>query len=266
MLELTRLQRSFWSALTHAEDGPAAPSTSSSRADLTRWIRGDARAAASDRLALYASMYFHRLLDALAADFPRLAAVLGARTFGALAARYLAVHPSLQPSLRHLGRALPQFLRAAPGDSLPWHADLAALEWARLDVHDRRDELVLTLDRFREAASRGFAGLRLAAIAAHERVVIDYDVRAAWRAAEAVDTPRRGPGVIVVWRRPDHTVHHRLVSGREAQWIADLAHGLDFATLCATLGRDCSAVEAAQRAVELVGAWTADGLLAESLV
>jgi hypothetical protein len=207
-------------------------------------------------------MYFHRLLDALGADFPRLAAVLGARDFHALAAAYLAAHPSCEPSLRHLGRALPRFLRAAPAGA-PWHADLAALEWARLDVHDRQDEPVLTSTSLREAALRGFAGLRLQAIAAHARIAVTHDVTEAWRRSEGeqVAAPQRDPGMIVVWRRPDGSVHHRLVPSSEGPLLAALEAGLDFAALCARLGDGCSDEAAARRAIALVGAWTADGLL-----
>jgi hypothetical protein len=258
MPDLRTLQRSFWSALT----APEASAHDHHR--LRSVIRGDARGSARGRLQVYASMYLSRLLENLASDYPRLAAVLGPRDFDRLVTAYLHAHPSRDPSVRHLGHALPLFLRTHARNR-PWLADLAALEWARLSVFDRADQPVLTQTALCDAASRGFAGLRLQAIAAHARVAVAHDVTELWRqpdqGAERSAVPRANC-TLLVWRQPDGLVHHRLVPDDEAGLLVALARGLDFAALCERMCEGESEEHAARRALALVCAWTAAGLLA----
>ena len=71
MSELRMLQQSFWARLTAGEADDVADD--GRYAWLEGKVRGDSRTSAQERLALYASMYFCRLRDNLAADFPRLA-------------------------------------------------------------------------------------------------------------------------------------------------------------------------------------------------
>ena len=262
MSDLRSLQRAFWSALTAPRGAESALAEGAQDAWLEGMVQGDARASARGRLDVYANMYFHRLHDNLALDFPRLAAVLGARGFHRLITAYLGAHPSSDPSVRHLGRALPSFLRERRDESAPWLADLAALEWARLDVFDRVDESVLTFEDLRDAASGGFSGLHLRAIAALTQVGVEYDVTTLWRQAEVeVVAPRRAKGLLLVWRQPDDAVHHRLVDPMEAELVAEVVRGIDFSALCAQLSVGRTDEGAAQQALALVAAWTAAGLL-----
>src|SRR5207244_2774521 len=84
--------------------------------------------APAERVHVYAGMYFWRLVDALREDFPKLATVLGDGGFADLVRGYIRAHPSTAPSIRHLGRALPDFLAGYPPASL---AALARLAWTR---------------------------------------------------------------------------------------------------------------------------------------
>ena len=106
------------------------------------------------RLDVYADMYFYRLRDCLAEDFPKLAELVGEARFHNLVTDYLLRHPSSHPSLRELGRRLPAFLADhAIAAEFPVAADLARLEWARVDVFDERD--VADAIPKAEAAKRG---------------------------------------------------------------------------------------------------------------
>src|SRR5689334_17129302 len=87
-------------------------------------IRSDGRLSAAERVRIYARMYFLRLRDALADDYPALRRALGDEAFDALAQRYVTSHPSDRPSLRALGRHLPGFLHA-DANAPRWHAELA---------------------------------------------------------------------------------------------------------------------------------------------
>ena len=79
----------------------------------------------TERVGIYQTMYFWRLLEVLREDFPKLATALG-DDFESLARDYLAAHPSEHPSVRHVGDRLPGFVAThALVRARPWLADLA---------------------------------------------------------------------------------------------------------------------------------------------
>src|SRR5689334_13525809 len=134
MPNLAQTQELFWRLIRAPEGVEAAVAELGARAELPlgleAWIQGDERLGAVARLDVYANMYFCRLLECLAEDFPALHAMIGHESFHRLAADYLAAHPSRSPSLRVLGRALADFLdHHALSDAWPFAADLARFEW-----------------------------------------------------------------------------------------------------------------------------------------
>jgi hypothetical protein len=213
-------------------------------------------------------MYFFRILDVLRGDYPKVLAVVGEDAFHNLATDYLQAHPSRHPSLRFAGAALPGFVaRHALGAQRPWLGELAALEWARVDVFDRADQPTLTRAAVAAVPPDGFAEIRLAPIAACEVVPATHSVEQTWRAAEderAPQAPGRAPEghALLVWRR-GVTVHHRPVGARERKALALLRGGTTFGALGAALAQDAASdQEAAAQAVQLLGAWLAEELLA----
>ena len=95
---------------------------------------------AADRLDIYANMYFYRLLDTLKEDYPSVRAAVGDDRFHNLVTDYLLQYPSSHPSLRYLGEHLQRFLsRYALGREYPYLADLARLEWDRVEMFDAAD-------------------------------------------------------------------------------------------------------------------------------
>jgi hypothetical protein len=266
---LAELQRRFFELVTGRE-GVARELAARGlpEAHVADIVAGDARASAVERLDVYANMYFFRILDVLHADYPKLRAVLGDDAFHNLATEYLAAKPSRHPSLRFVGAALPAFLAAhASGRERPWLAELAALEWARVDVFDREDEPPLTRETVAATPPDAFPELRLATLAALELVPAAWTVEATWRALEgggdAAEPARAAPGhALVVWRR-GVTVHHRAADAREAAALALVRGGATFGALCTALGETAaSEEEAAGLAVQLLGTWLADELLA----
>ena len=184
---LSRTESLFWDLITAPEgvlpglealvrDGRATP------AALDEMIAGDERLPASERLDIYANMYFFRLLDCLREDFPRLAAALGEDRFHNLATDYLLAHPSEHPSLRYLGRRLPEFLagHALAMDSACL-ADLARLEWTRADLFDAADARTLTRDDLARPAQESAGDLPLRAVPAFRLLRLDHDAPRLWR-------------------------------------------------------------------------------------
>lgn len=233
MLELRALQEAFWSAITAPEGVPEAVALGVERA----------------RLEVYANMYFYRLRDNLALDFPVLAELLGPAGFHNLITDYLLAHPSRDPNVRYVGRALPGFLAG-------WHAELAALEWARVDVFGRADEPLLC--DLSAHARLGFAQLSLRLVEAHALVHVQHAVEPIWRTRRG--SPARAAHAILVWRQGT-AVHHRPLDADEATLWPELQRGLSFIALCGQLALPLE--QAAQRALQLVMSWTASELLVD---
>lgn len=190
---------------------PRVPGSGMSYAALQRWfldaVTGPHRAAASEqapsgppahevirpsrtlepeaRLAIYASMYFLRLCEALAGTYPAVRRLLGAEGFEAMAREYVARYPSRSYTLNDLGHALPHHLATSPG--LPMRAlliDVARLENAlseAFDVHAqgtvRPDELSrIPPERWGEVRLRLDPSLRLLAFE-HDALAIVQAVK-----------------------------------------------------------------------------------------
>src|SRR5664279_4086210 len=86
-LTLEATQSALFSLITGRETGVAP-------ADPAKFIVGDERAGADERVAVYAFMYRARLAEALESQFPRLAKLLGAEVFAELCDAYVDAHPS----------------------------------------------------------------------------------------------------------------------------------------------------------------------------
>jgi hypothetical protein len=235
-------------------------------------VRG-ARRAAQRRLEVYASMYRARLVEALESQFPRLARALGGDDFAALVATYIGDVPSRHPSLREIGRALPRWL-AAKHPHRPALAALAALEWARLDLHDQADEPLMTLEAVRAVRPEHFAAMPLRLIATHRLVEVEAGTEASWDAldpeTEASPPKLDGPVAVVaatllVWRQ-GIAVYHRAPEPGECAALKLAAGGVPFGVLCERLGAahddGRSNDTAAVRAFGWLSTWLADGLLA----
>ena len=253
---LSELQRLFWHSLARE---PGALDGGALEPRLVEVIAPSATLGSAERLQIYAGMYFHRLRDALREDFPRLAARLGQAGFDALAADYVRYHPSGHPSLRDAGRALPDFIARHPRPEAPaFLADLARLEWARVEVFDAPDSEPLTAADLAGVPPEDWPGLRFTPIAALRVVRSEWPVHDIWEAA-AGDHPRL-PTVVRVWRE-GWIVYHARIEVEEAQALTHLIAGEPFAVICEPFA-DLPPAEAAARAGGLLARWLADGLVA----
>ena len=93
-----------------------------------------------ERLAVYQGMYPLRMQDALAADYPGLAAFLGDHLFEHFVADYVAVHPSRSYTLNRLGDHVPEFARTWHHPRRAFLADLARLELAITETFDAEED------------------------------------------------------------------------------------------------------------------------------
>jgi len=273
--ELATLQRWFFELL-RAPEGAARGAAELRRRgeidseDLSFLVVPDARLGAVERIDVYADMYFYRLRDSLAEDFPALAARIGSARFHNLITEYLLAHPPRHFSLRELGRALPGFLDAHPlARGEPALADLARLEWARLDVFDAADAAPLERGELLERASARPESERFALIPAARLLRLDAAAPVLWkrqRDASDPQPPEAVPGTpggavgVLVWRR-DLAVFHRCLADDEERCLAQLARGASLAALGEALCALHSEEEAGPRLAALLERFAADGLL-----
>jgi len=203
-------------------------------------------------------MYEGRLHDVLAEDFERTAAALGAERFADTVRAYLAAHPSEHPSVRHLGRHFTAFLDSSPpAGAPPWLADLARLEWRRLEVFDAPDATAIELEQMRAVPGADWAGLVLVPIPALEVLESAWPVHLIWR--EGGDPPP-APTSLRIWRQ-DGVVYHAAMDVLEREALARLRAGQSFGQICEALA-DLEAETAAAEAGSLLARWVEDGLIA----
>jgi hypothetical protein len=267
----------------------AAPHSFTPAADTL--VVSDARASAEERVQVYAHMYRARIAEALESQFPRLARLLGADAFAALAFAYVTDHPSRHPSLRFLGTALPDWLERKYGSV--GLSDLARLEWARSDLFDVIDEPTLTVDALRAWPLDAFMALPVKLVAAHRLVTVDFAIGDFWERiggmpdavvdpcqggndqdpstecrhgeTSALDTELEAAGSpagesLLVWRQ-GAAVFHRVVADAEREALELAVAGTTFGAICETLPSWRSTEEVSTQAFTWLWSWTTAELL-----
>jgi hypothetical protein len=235
---LRDLQAAFWRSLAGEPDP-----------ELLRLVRPVAPLSSAERVEVYAGMYVARIVEALAEDYPKLAASIGPDAFADLVREYLARHASTEPSIRHIGRVLPDFVEHRDP---PWLADLARLEWARLEVFDAPDARPIGVDDLRRVPAADWPELCFALVPACSRLVTAWPVHGLWADPPAALVPART--ALRVWRE-DFLVYQTPMSAAEEAAIDRIATGETFAAVCEGL-------DDAAEAGALLLRWVEDGLVA----
>ena len=254
MLPLRDVQLRFFAAIAGGVPADAG---------LRAVVRDHGALDAAARIEIYADMYRARLVDVLGEDFPRVRAILGDDAFAALAGRYLARYPSDNPSVRHLGHGFAGYL-ATERLPHPFLADLAHLEWARVEVFDAPDPEPLRLDDLAAIAPADWPALVLRPIAACRLVKAGWPIHEIWAGADGDDGGAERlptPTTIRVWRE-GWSVSHAAMDVIEAEAFDALQRGAPFAEICATADAGREPGDAAREVGALLMRWLEDGLLA----
>jgi hypothetical protein len=273
MLPLGDLQLRFLGALD-----PLSPPVD---AALLATVNGTGSLDAAQRIRIYADMYRARLVDVLREDYPRVAATVGDADFAALACRYLARHPSTHPSVRHVGRRFADWI-AGEAAAAPHLADLARLEWARVEVFDAADAEPLRLADLETLPPDEWPALRLRLIPACLVLESAWPVHEIWASADleadavapadacasadgAAERARqawtREPTVVRIWRE-GFSVSHAAMGPDEQRAFRVLARGEPFAEICAAIEDGLDADTAARQVGAILLRWLEDGLIA----
>jgi hypothetical protein len=241
-------------------------------------IVGDARLSATDRLNIYANMYFFRILDVLREEFPRVSTLVGDDAFRDLITDYLLAARPAHPSLREAGARLPAFVAGHPlATAHAGIAELAHLERTHRELFDGPDAPPLTLDDLRGLGPDAFVSLAVRLSPCHALLEHGAAWSTVWErlgAGEVVGAPER-PEVVLAWRQ-GFAVRHRPVDGAvERAMLKGAASGATLGGLCemyVTTSVGTGTPESGQAEAEanarlagqafaLLARWVDDGLL-----
>ena len=218
----------------------------------------DAEAAA--RFRVYRNNLYHGLGQQLAEAYPVVRRLVGEAFFQATAREFLAGRPPRSRSLALFGEAFPDFLQTfPPAQSLPYLADVARLERARLEALHAADAAPLTpaeLGRMGLAgAEAGFAAHPAARVVASDHPIVDL-----WRA----NRPEAEPGPLTLAAvpqgalvtRPGFEVEVRALSRPQAEFARRLLSGDDLAAAFDAARRSDPDFDATAAFAELLAANT----------
>jgi hypothetical protein len=159
----------------------------------------------AERLEIYRGMYPLRMEDALRADYPALAHLVGDDAFRRLVATYVVAHPSRSYTLNRLGDSFPEFVaRTRRLRSAGFCAELARLEHAIALVFDAPESPPLDGAAVALLGEK-VADVRLRPIEAFRLLEMSYPVDAYWQSVRDEDhehpEPRRKKTWLAVFRR-----------------------------------------------------------------
>ena len=164
------------------------------------------------RFAVYRNNVVSSLIDAVADTFPVTQELVGEEFFRAMAALFVRQHPPRSPVLPHYGAAFAGFVEDfEPARSVPYLADVARLEYARVQACHAADAPPLDREAIGAALAAGedLAELRLVGHPSLGVVRSAYAIVSIWAAHQGegdladVD-PACAQSALVL--RPDHEV------------------------------------------------------------
>lgn len=241
-------------------------------------LRGDLRFAAciaatpplsaDQRLSIYGSAYRARLREALQSSFVKLHLILGDDTFAALAAAFLARHPSTTRSIRWFGQHLADFLLVTePYCEQPILAELASFEWALAGCFDAADATPLTRAQLAQVHPEQWGELRFAFHPSVRTLSLGWNTVAAWKAldAQAAPPPPERLATAMSWLlwRQDFQNRFRCIDAIEAGALAWAMDGASFAQVCEQLRHSVAEEQIALTAATLIANWADGGILVQ---
>jgi hypothetical protein len=180
------------------------------------------------RFRVYRNNLYHGLGETLGEAYPVVRRLVGNEFFMAAARAFIAAHPPKEAAIALYGAAFPAFLAGfPPARTVPYLADIARLERARLEALHAADALPLSP----EAMPLSEEELAAATLLAHPamRIVASlYPIASLWQlnqASEVQPQQLEAVGETVLITRPALTVQMHLLTSAQAAFIRALAGG-----------------------------------------
>ena len=222
----------------------------------------------SSGLKVYRHAVPARLTAALRDNYLVLHRAMGDEDFDALANAYLQRHPSQQPSIRWFGHRLAEFMAEWEPLAHPALADMARMDWALRDAFDALDAPAL----------HGLTSLdettRFTLHPSVRLVALEWAVEPAWRVLRLAITeksedepelpePEAQAHTLLIWRL-GLEVRWRSLDALEADLLAAVKEGADFAALGERAAAHAGEEAAPAALVRALQTWLAEGLLLQA--
>ena len=190
------------------------------------------------RLRVYHANTLNSLTDVLSAAYPVVQRIVGDRFFHGLAKAFIEANPPRQPALFRYGGALPDFLtQFEPANTLPYLADIARLEWARIDAYFAADCDPLDPQQLADVPPEQIGDLRFTMQPAHQLLESTFPIFTIWGVNQPdfdsvpkVDFAESEGGFV---SRLTHTVIQRALPADTLAWLRALAEGETLGTATA---------------------------------
>lgn len=254
MSGLGRIQHDFQEYLLHATAG------------VVDHVTGTDRVPLPTRLRIYSDAYYSRLTEALEANFPALAQLLGEKDFGRLAAEYIATHDSRFASVRYYGDELAQFLATEPRyRPVPLLADLARWEWTMAAVFDAADADPVDAGALSGKSPADWATMRLTFHPSVHVLEFAWNAPQIWKAtmdgaARPAAAVSREPVSWLLWRNQLRE-YFRSLGPAEEDALATALSGETFGDVCAVMCAHFREDEAPAEAARFLRTWIESGMI-----
>lgn len=135
----------------------------------------------SRRFNIYRNNRAGSLIDALQGTYPVLYRLLGEEFFRAAARQFIDKTPPNNPVLSEYGKGFGDFVQALPGTSeFPYLADIAILEWQRLQSYHAINDPVLTLNGLQSIEPAKLIAYKLEPHAAMALIESNWAIGSVW--------------------------------------------------------------------------------------
>lgn len=241
--------------------------------DAVAGIVNTNQTSAQARIAIYATAYRLRLIDALAANFPRLAQLLGVEHFQSLARDFIDNYPSQHVSVRWFGHQLVGYLQTrAELQPRPAVAELAEWEWTVAAAFDATDAEALRIEVLASVTPDHWPQLRFVLHPSVHRLALRTNAVDLFRAmdGDATLSPQMiatlehnstgGARHWLIWREA-LTTRFRPLGDDEAEALAVIAQQGTFENLCDKLCDWLPSDDVPVRAASLLKTWMSEGLI-----
>lgn len=189
------------------------------------------------RLQVYRNNHLTALREALRTVYPVTERLVGEDFFGAATEMYVAANPSHSGNIQDYGGAFPLFLEDyAPAASLPYLADVAALEWRRLQTALAPPHTPMDLKALAEVPAEMLTELHFHHQPAARAIDSRFPILSIWQFCRLPDPQGqldldKGSERVLFSRRA-HDVEMRLLSPGEYAFLRVLCRGETFASAC----------------------------------
>ncbi len=219
-----------------------------------------------ERLSIYGTAYFLRILGALASNFSAVKNTAGEKAFNQAARAYLVKFPSKYKSIDDIGAELPSFLRRRPlSKKYPFLSDLAALDWAAHRAFFADDEPAMDRKRLAGLSGRTWANAVFHLDPSTRLLDLSWPVADLWKddglwPARRLRSLKPERQCALVFRRSDKKVRVRILEPAQYDVLDQLDRGHTFQKALLFISKKHFSKEATPPIGAWFEQWTADGL------